>query len=307
MLESSPFGIPAQVPRSAEPWQLLAPSRPLFELGEIALDESRIEGDRHYDKAPWPVSIDTAANAYAQALLRQGTAEFQKAPNRVAIIFGEGSLHTAINFLPEETIICADISRGACLFMGQYETALRTLPTAKEWLAHMDTVASVSAYETEESYLNTINFYSYIWNKDGYSYAATDEPTYARSHAAAQTKAIIPWRMNLYEASHFTKLAEYLRNLNANVTFVNLTNILGISNETKETYNLVADNLALLPTTQMMPILASSYKIRQALHVRPNLHEGDGLTNRIIFGTDHLRQIGTYRKLSGSDTEDIVA
>lgn len=229
-------------------------SRPPSELSDMNIGDTS-ELTFHATKAPWPVNIDKFARDYVESALRTETDDYQQANNRVAIVVGEGAFNTTILYIPEDTILLTDISRGACNYMQAYVDALRIEPSSFLWKRRMQPVWESQTYQIPETVDTAFDNQIRQWNDSGYSHAFSDEDTYYRAHLAAQAKAIIPVHMDFKNVDHVSKLAVELNRRNATVTFANFTNLIDIA------YRCRADNfaevVACLPFSKFAPILAS--------------------------------------------------
>jgi hypothetical protein len=233
------------------------------------------------NKAPWPVSNDDFAMSYVESSLRTETEDYQKSPNRVSLVIGEGSFNTSILYMPEDTIILADISPGACDYMHDYVRYLRYCQTPEAWLHEMASSWQSKTYHMAQSINEGFEHQAKRWNRAGYTYSLTHEATYSKAHEAALSKAIVPWRMDITDPMHLLRLAELLGNANATITFANITNLIDIVYGGKPEH--AAKNLDLLPFSAFAPILA------KFVHVAPEGVGGARSLSGPYFGVNNIR------------------
>ena len=263
-----------------------APSQALHDLSDAG----------HPDITPFPersaqhvISNDELARYYTQTAVRAVTAEYLAAPNRVAFIIGEGAAVAALPYIPEETVILADISKDMVDYLAGYTRALQTEPDFDEWKNRIS--RSLSQYsEQRPAYVaNSLQKQAHDWAHAGHTHPLNSHEHYVRAQYAARTKAIVPYHMDITDPASVQHLATTLRQHGATITFMNLTNVIGYNNLTGPQ---MADVLAALPTTPNIPILTTSSLQHSSSQSPSGEQLGHLGATGPFFGLDNLRRGG---------------
>ncbi len=235
-----------------------ATSRPLYELENPTAPEDLLQMPNRFYAPLHPFSNDQSAPYFVQTYARQATHDFQRSPNRVALLIGESSLAPALPFIPEDTILLVDSCADINFYMARYVAALRTLPNAASWQEYMfqNQAPNYAKLERQISH----------WEAAGATHplASQDtDATYQKAQALARQKAIIPYNLDITDARELQILGDMLRAHGATLTFMNLSNaIVYRDNFSKGSpYRGVACAELLaqtLPVSPEAPILATS-------------------------------------------------
>lgn len=197
---------------------------------------------------PYSFSNDESAAYYDQTRARTATAEYGAATNRTAIVVGEGALLASLAYIPEETVILVDESADMCRFMKTYVDSLRSSESIDEWRHSVVTTSDMS---------DRLESQATEWVDTGYDHPLTNSEAYDTARTAAQEKAIIPWRANIGNKRQMRRLGDALRDNDANVTMLNLTNVLTYDPEFTNAQRAV-QTLKELPLTPHAPILTTN-------------------------------------------------
>ncbi len=241
----------------------LAPSEPLHALADIA---PPLPGWVNLDAVRYTISNDEAASNdgvapyFVQIGVREHTAEYRDATNRVAVVIGESSLTAALPFMPEETIILLDRSPEMCAFMAKYVASLREAETVSEWytLMGLDEALAGGGTKAEQIVLRRIEDQVRDWELSGRSHPmGGGDAEYTAAHKAARQKAIIPWVGDITNTWDMQLLGAALDSYDANVTMLNLTNVM-VADMAFADAASYAERLRPLPITPHAPILTTS-------------------------------------------------
>lgn len=275
-----------EIPRTEEAGQR-ALSLPLYDLADLAPPVSQkysLSDVRH------PFSNDESAAYFDQAQSRSQTPEFQQATNRVAVLVGESSLMLNLPFIPEETIILLDSSEPMTSYMSDYVEALRTADNADDWARRAGVLKKRILPRFglpdrgEERALYFLRHLGTEWVSEGYIHPAMDVNAFDERAKLARQKAIIPWHGDITSIEDMAKLGDALKQRNANVTMLNLSNVLSVYYGHVPMEKFV-DGLEQLPLVDNAPILTTS--IRHKYTTGP-IMEATGP----FFGLDNLRVHG---------------
>jgi len=272
------------IPLTPEVVEGVAKSIPLHALGNDApaIDLTGLDPIPRY-----PISNDESAPYFEQTQARTLSTEYRESTNRTAVVIGESSLMAALPYIPEETIVLVDSLPEMVAFMGRYVDALREADTMEEWIARMGLV-DVMPGSDEGRVIKRLIQQGTEWKETGYLHPAADDKAYAEAHRLAKQKAIIPWRGNITSRSDMNALAEALRDHDATVTMLNLSNVIACSDEFRDAAGY-ARVLQALPITPNAPILATTGVVAGLNPPRPNnIVEAVGP----YFGLENLKQHG---------------
>lgn len=249
-LEISRQSIPALTNETVS----LGESRPLHELAAEAwqLDYDLYEPGH----VRFPFSNDECTAPYFEQLqIRINTNDYRTAKNRVAILIGESSLAANLRYIPEETIILLDQSPDMGSYMGDYVEGLREQDNIQKWT---DSVLG----DCPDKHYTGMFFQLDEWANNGYDHALEDETAFQIAKKAAQQKAIIPWLGDITDPDEMDILGDTLRDYDATVTFMNLTNVIPyVGGQRSARY--CARQLARLPISRHAPILATNLRVRK--------------------------------------------
>jgi len=246
------------IPRAEEETDpYVAPSRPLYEIADAS--PLPHPGDKYRPGFLFAFSNDESAPYYIQTQARRGTKEFQEATNRVALLIGEGALLPALQFIPEETVIIGDCNPEMIEFMGKYLAALHTAEHVEDWHTaitnYLLSVDNRTLFDRQSTNMQVAQ-----WRAQGVQHPLISQEAYQVAREAAQKKAIIPWQLDLTDKSDLRYLGDTLRSVQANITFLNLTNVItyGVNfNSARECARLLSKTL---PITPAAPILTTSIR-----------------------------------------------
>jgi hypothetical protein len=202
---------------------------------------------------------DESAVYWQQLAARVGSAEYQAATNRTALLVGESSLVSALPYIMENTVILVDANPQACMYMQRYVDALRTEPDIESWhrrmAGHFNPDHNGDTDSVYRDRIRDIKLRRQIkqWQDAGLAHGLDDEEAYQLSSRLARQKAIIPWRVHLQDRPEVRSLAQVLRGHRATITLANLTNVVDYLKPGSEP--LALDEL---PATEHVPIMASS-------------------------------------------------
>lgn len=265
-----------EVPRTAHTDEV-GFSRPLHDLAEAAPPVLP-----HYNLVlvDHPFSNDDSASYFEQTLARANTPEFQEASNRVAVLVGESALMASLPLIPEETIILLDKSPDMTSYLSRYVAALRNSSHIGEW-AEKAGIINIQDPEQVRA-TDELALLAGDWIGQGYSHPAMDVEYFKKSRELACEKAIIPWTADMASPADMQRLGEALRQRNANVTMVNMTNLLDVYNGHTPAEKFV-DGLDQLPVTANAPILTTNTMPK---FMGSRITEATGP----FFGVNNLRQ-----------------
>jgi|GEM_PF-977797 len=244
----------------------------------------------------FPFSNDESAPYFEAVQTRSATPEYQQAKNRVAIVVGESALAANLKYIPEETIIILDNSMDMCLFMDFYVSILRTSATPDEWIERL----RISDFEPEDKHGQRFSAYAirqcaeYI--ELNRQHPLKDQQAFDEASAIAKQKAIIPWHADITSEADMQELGAVLREYDATVTMLNLTNVMPFV-QTFKTAREYADVLRNLPITPNAPILATSRSGKPSMHpmaMMADMETGHGIVQATgpFFGLDNLAKAG---------------
>lgn len=277
----------------------LVDSLPLYDLEGVA---PRIHHNLYTpNKVLYPFSNDENLPYFEQLRARTDLPEYRQASNRVALLVGESSLAAAIQYIPEDTILLVDQSFEMCVFMKRYIEALREAESIADWAKfmkvgdqeflgtavyrHFGTQFEVQAHEAE---------------KNGYKHPLQDEAEFKKAQAFAQTKAIVPWHADIGSSKNMQALAAALKERKANITMMNLTNVIHYDTRFKKAKHC-ATKLKELPITEQAPIMTTSMHPKTAdtkedWRRMRNLQHGIAEATGPFFGLDSLSKAGRSTK-----------
>lgn len=242
-----------------------AASRPLHELQQQAptvIDESA--GSWPY-VVGFPYANDESASYIQQVAARTGTPDYQTATNRTALLIGEGSLISALPYMPEDTIIILDKNPRFCAYMQHYVDSLRSAPNIRGWHSEMarrlkpgyDGNSNDPAVYKEQFMGLNLDMQIRQWHSAGLQHGLDDETSYTLARELANKKAIVVWQADLKDETDMQRLGQALRENQATITMANLSNVVSWH---KPGGTAVSQRLALeeLPITEYAPILTTS-------------------------------------------------
>lgn len=278
-----------------------APSVPLHSLVDLApeIPESPYMPHGVY----FPFSNDESPLYFQQLVARTQTAEYQQATNRVALIVGESSLASAVQFIPEDTIVVLDSSDEMCVYIRDYVDSISNANTLSDWKELMgfnrpEFVKGIMNGDLER-YAQKLFEQVDEWEDAGIKHALYDENAFAAAKAALAGKVVIPWHADIADKQAIAGLAEALRSHDATITMANLTNVIPYDRTFNETSDYV-DILSQLPFTPYAPIMATNTSGKALLtkeDVLKDLVNPDHIVQATgpFFGLDNLATGGKIR------------
>lgn len=267
---------------------LPAISMPLHDLVD---DAPPLAATYNPNDIEYAFSNDESAHYFDETRVRASTPEYRQASNRVAIVVGESALMSTLPLIPEETIIVVDQSEDMCSFMHDYVASLRTAETINDWGKAMGLIENDNHVHAYNQMRKGFVGQSGEWRNTGYSHALDNPDVYRQAHQLARQKAIIPWHADIADPHDMAALGKALRDRDAHVTFVNITNVPSVYAIPGDSAGW-ANRLDQLPMTSHAPILAT------ANHPKEGIDPSDPNVTRItealgpFFGTQNLRQYG---------------
>jgi hypothetical protein len=272
------FELDAQtIPRTPETYADLAESVPLHDLEA----DAPTVPPHSLSNVLFSFSNDESAEYYNSLRARTHTESYRAATNRVALVIGEAALSAALPLIPEETIIVLDSSRSMIGFMNDYVKALRTAPKAQDFytMLGMGKVSDIHSMPkaTRMAWGRVAKQYEFEWGRSklyhpaieahkelGDSSDSSEPPveivgSFSNTQKIARQKAIIPWLGNIGNIDDMNILAEQLRQRDAHITLMNLTNALPLLRG-HTTCDDVAKVLKCLPITPDAPIMTTSFE-----------------------------------------------
>jgi hypothetical protein len=225
---------------------------PLFDLEAAAPAVDSLRYRR--EKVIFPFSNDECTSEYFQQLTAcTETAEYQQTQHRVALLVGESALAANLVHIPEETIVLLDISPDMNIFMQEYVRGLREASGPAEW-------ASLLAAVGPEDTIDLMLRQSDRWEERGVPHPLGDKRAFVQAQRLAREKVIVPWLADIGNRRDMKTLGSTLRDQSAQVTMMNLTNVLTFVQSFRKPTDC-AKQLGTLPVANQAPILTSSIKL----------------------------------------------
>ena len=264
-------------------------SLPLHTLAERA---PSFPTDFELDDVRYSISNDESAPYFDQTRARVETAEYQGASNRVALLVGESSLSSALPMIPEETIVILDKSPILCAFMQRYVDSLRAASDKNEWAKLMGILTESGSIPEQLGAMN-VNYrllgQVVEWESTGYRHAFTSSDVFDRASRLAKEKAIIIWNGDLTSTKDMEILASALRDHEANITMINLTNAV-VSDKKFKSSKAAARRIGQLPVAPNAPILTTGFERKPSSH--PAIGSFIVKATGPFFGLENFRNFG---------------
>jgi hypothetical protein len=306
-----------EIPRTPEHERPFAPSMPLHGLEDKA---PLVNTYFDFDVVRHPFSNDESAAYWDQLRARTLTTEYREAANRTAVVVGESSLMAALPFIAEETVVVVDKSPDMIAYLDKYINALREAKTIEEWGDLMGFRGSKRGTSAGYAVLG-LESQTEEWHSSGYIHPVDSEELYNKAHLLARQKAIIPWNADITKRRDMNRLGNSLKDMGANVTLLNLTNVMGCSYAFDDTRGF-AKRLGALPVTPNVPIMTTS-TITKIDPPNPmvsgyiveatgpffgldNLKDHGGKINSRKIGSAYMRQYYHERSLREAKADELV-
>ncbi len=253
---------------------------PLFSFEQEALVSNNAYPDNLSTTAEFPFSSDAFSLPYFETTQsRRHTADYKQSRSKVAILIGESSLAANISLIPEKTIIVLDNSPSMIKFMQKYVESLRKANDAEEWRKSLISIGPRHTNrEAERQYK--------MWQQVGEHHPLYNDDAFFEAQHHARQKAIVPTIANVLDSSDIQTLANELTHRQAQVTFMNLSNLLPYLSERGENISRTMRNLEELPITPNAPILANSLGV--PLNAQAGRHSVENYQTGPFFGLDNL-------------------
>ena len=203
------------------------------------------------DNVPYPFANDEFSNAFFRQLaLREHTTSYQLARNPVAFLVGESALAANIHTIPEPTIVVFDRSPDMCLFMEMYVNALRDEMSAIDFAVRLCNTGNFNEM------VDKLTLQTDKWRRRNQPHPFTDDAAFFKAKETMKNKTIVTWNGNITDDEDMSELADSLRDSDAKITFMNLTNVLPAATAQVGDLEWI-DNLRCLPMTDDAPILST--------------------------------------------------
>jgi len=212
------------------------------------------------EKVEYPFSNDDSLDSLEEAYERVNQPSYNNDLNNVALIMGEGALSTAIMATPEKTIVLIDKNPHMALHMRRYVDYFRISEDDEDWLRNMGLYfdSTVMSPDTRKDFALALEDQIQWWNASGKAHALDGPEIFQHSKEHFQAKAIIPWHADITNTEDMQTLGDHLHRLDAQITFLNLTNAIPTNTRLIPNASVAADMLSPLPIVADAPILTFS-------------------------------------------------
>lgn len=210
----------------------------------------------------FPFSNDAFAGSYKEAATLDVGVQ-NRVRSRVALVIGEGSLAAALLYIPERTVVVADINSSHVAHMTRYVQALRERASRQDWLKNMrgsssggplfDTMLQAQIEEWEAAEL---------------SHPLADDEAYVTAHRLAQEKVFVPLWASVSNDDEMSQLGRVLRGSHGVITRAALSNVLSANHDLDHPRpKAILKALGKLPWASDAPILTSRFDPRDSASI----------------------------------------
>jgi hypothetical protein len=255
---------------------------PLPELAQAAPNIDDFPYDYRYVQYPFSNDVCTASY-FEQLAVRTETPEYRNAQNRVAVLVGESALAANLKYIPEETIVLLDSSPDMSVFMDIYVQTLREARSPEDWIAML----ADSGPDRIDGFMRN---QLYEWFEEGRPHPLVDYEEFYEAQRIAKEKTIITWTTDITSPRDLAALGRALREHQAQITMMNLTNVLPYVETFRDPRDCAAQ-LAVLPVTPNAPILTTAIRMepRTILEaLQDDSSKSSNIPTGPFFGLDNL-------------------